>query len=123
VDNLPQSPNEYGDGLLLQNSVEEAMAILFEISPSRLSGCTRQGDLLFFPLAAAQKKIAADVELHPAETWTPRESHDITSPSLAHNGVYFRAEHQITVTHTSHAAVILAAGEYRLYALPIVDVD
>lgn len=141
------------------------MAKLFDIAESDLAKSTRQGDLLFFPLTAAGKKIAThDKEvcnqcgvpwvaaatwddgghtyhkcgvcgmttyphtikapiLEPCETWTPRESHEITSPSLSHNGVYFRAEHEISVTHTSHAAVILPAGEYRLYALQIVDAD
>lgn len=61
--------------------------------------------------------------LAPAEKWTPRESHDITSPSLRHNGRYFAADHDITVSHTSHAAVTLPPGEYRLYALEIADAD
>lgn len=61
--------------------------------------------------------------LEPEEKWTPRESHDITSPSLQRNGRYFRADHQITVSHTSHPTVVLPPGEYRLYALRVEDAD
>lgn len=61
--------------------------------------------------------------MEPCEKWTPRESHDITSPSLQRNGRYFRASDPITVSHTSHAALTLPAGEYRLYALSIADAD
>ena len=61
--------------------------------------------------------------LAPAEKWTPRESHDITSPSLQHNGTYFRAADEIRVTHTSHPTIILPPGEYRLYAVRIADAD
>jgi hypothetical protein len=53
--------------------------------------------------------------LNPAGTWTPREAHDISSKSLRHNERYFAADDEITITHTSHATVMLPAGEYRLY--------
>ncbi|MDD2657213.1 MAG: hypothetical protein PHD04_00945 [Candidatus Pacebacteria bacterium] len=61
--------------------------------------------------------------LEPTEKWTPRESHEITSPSLYRNGRYFRAADEITVTHTSHAAVTLPPGEYRLYMSRIANAD
>ncbi len=63
------------------------------------------------------------IVLTPEEKWTPRESHEITSPSLQRNGQYFRADHEITITHTSHPPVILPPGEYRLYPLMVADAD
>jgi hypothetical protein len=68
-------------------------------------------------------KALPAVEIHPEEKWTPRKSHEITSPSLQRNGPYFRADHEIIVSHTSHPTVILPAGEYRLYSLRIADAD
>jgi hypothetical protein len=59
--------------------------------------------------------------LDPSEKWTPRESHDISSPSLRRNGRYFAADHEITVSHTSHAVVTLPPSEYRLYMSTVVD--
>jgi hypothetical protein len=59
--------------------------------------------------------ISKALVLTSANQWEPRSAHIITSPSLKHNGVYFCAENDITVTHTSHASVTLPAGEYRLY--------
>lgn len=40
-----------------------------------------------------------------------------------YNGVYFRADSEITVSHTSHATVTLPAGEYRLYMSSEPDAD
>ena len=111
------SRDNYGNGGF-DATVEEAMGNLFEISVKNLANCQRQGDLLFCP-----SRIPTETELHPEEKWTPRESHDITSKSLYRNGRYFRADHEITVSHTSHAAVILSPGEYRLYALEVADAD
>jgi hypothetical protein len=55
-----------------------------------------------------------------AETeWEIAESHRAASPSLRHNGRYFAATDPIEITHTSHAAVTLPAGEYRLYQLQV----
>jgi len=109
--------DQYGNGDF-EATVEDAMSELFEISAHALSRCERQGDLLFCP-----EPIPPETELHPQETWTPRESHNIASPSLQRNGRYFRAADDIQITHTSHAAVTLPAGEYRLYPLQVADAD
>lgn len=74
-----------------------------------------------FPAGEYQEAIIEPPTLKPAETWTPREAHDITSPSLRHNGRYFAADDPITITHTSHATVTLPAGEYRLYMSRMAD--
>lgn len=63
------------------------------------------------------------VVLTPEEKWTPRESHEIASPSLRRNGRYFAADDEIVITHTSHPVVTLPPGEYSLYALRIADAD
>jgi len=69
-------------------------------------------------------KTLPAVELHSQTTpWVIRESHAVSSPSLQRNGQYFRADDEITVTHTSHAPVVLAAGSYRLYELLVADAD
>jgi|GEM_PF-2466728 len=70
-----------------------------------------------------QEHIAKAPVLTPAGEWEPRESHRITSNTLSHNGVYFRADSEITVSHTSHATVTLPAGEYRLYMSSEPDAD
>lgn len=70
-----------------------------------------------------ESHIHKAVVLSPEQTWSPRESHEITSPSLQRNGQYFKADHEITITHTSHPTVILPPGEYRLHALRVVDAD
>ncbi len=59
--------------------------------------------------------------LNPVEKWTPRESHELTSPSLRHNGRYFAADNKITVSHTSHPVLMLPPGEYRLYMSRVAD--
>lgn len=59
--------------------------------------------------------------LNPADQWEPRTAHIITSHSLKHNGVYFSAEDDIEVLHTSHHSVTLPAGEYRLYMSRMAD--
>lgn len=59
--------------------------------------------------------------LKPADQWEPRPAHILASASLKHNGVYFRADDDITITHTSHASVTLPAGEYRLYMSRMAD--
>ncbi len=117
VENLPQSSDNYGNAGL-DSTVEEAMSNLFDITQTALANCQRQGDLLF-----CAEKIGTEIILTPEEKWTPRESHEITSPSLQRNGRYFRADHEITVSHTSHPTVILPPGEYRLYALRVADAD
>lgn len=141
VSGLPQSHDEYCDAKL-DTTVEEAMAEVFEINSRLLEKCTRQGDLLFCPVkiptetktvcALCGSKWEPDEDgrcscgswsgdtikaptLKSAETWTPREAHDISSKSLRHNGRYFTADDEITITHTSHTTVMLPAGEYRLY--------
>jgi len=111
------SSDNYGNGGF-DATVEEAMSDLFDIRVADLGKCQRQGDLLFCP-----ETIPATTELHPEGKWTPRESHEITSPTLYRNGRYFRAVDEITVSHTSHAPVVLPAGEYRLYTLKIADAD
>jgi len=74
--------------------------------------------LLFSPA-----NIPVETEMNMQKKWTPRESHEITSPSLRRNGRYFRSDDEITITHTSHPTVILPAGEYRLYLSQAADVD
>ena len=116
VEDLYQAVSEYGDADL-DNDVEDAMAILFG-TPIGLYD-VRQGDLLFSP-----EKIPATVELYAQdEPWEVRESHTIQGQDLERNGRYFRCADKITVTHTSHAAVTLDPGEYRLYTLQIADAD
>lgn len=110
VNDISLSRDEY-DIAALDGTVEDAMSILFRINPFLLADCHRQGDLLFCPAS-----IPADVDMtHHEKSWTPRESHVISSPGLKHNGRYFRSDEKITVAHTSHAPVVLDPGEYRLY--------
>ncbi len=118
VNDLYQGYDEFGSRRP-EGTVEEAMSILFDISQSWLKACERQGDLLFCRDAV----IPEDVTLTHEATWTPRESHKMTSPSLRHNGRYFAAEDPITITHTSHATVTLPAGSYELYPLQVRDAD
>lgn len=155
INNLPQSSDNYGNSAL-DNTVEEAMANVFQISEADLPKCTRQGDLLFcqtvipgertvcrhcgykyhsdyvaigkaYPCGCDPKYDVASPEtipapvLKPAEQWEPRTGHILASSSLKHNGVYFCADNDITVTHTSHASVTLPAGEYRLYMSRMAD--
>ena len=64
------------------------------------------------------------VELHAQpEPWDVRESHQVSSPGLYRNGSRFRSDSEISVSHTSHAPVMLPPGEYRLYVLQIADAD
>jgi hypothetical protein len=111
------SRDNYGNGGF-EATVEDAMSRLFGINKSDLAKCQRQGDLLFCP-----EPIPPETEMNAEEKWTPRESHDITSPSLRRNGRYFAADHEITVSHTSHPMVTLPPGEYRLYALQVANAD
>lgn len=94
-----------------EGTVEEAMSLLFDVPVAALDSCLRQGDLLFRPLAQLPEGTALEAE----ETWEPRPSHTITGQGLQHNGRYFKAPSGATVTHTSHAAVVLHAGVYRLH--------
>ncbi len=112
--------DEYGDATL-DSSVENALAPLFGFrgTASSLQACTRQGDLLFSP-----EQIPAETVLKAQlEPWEVRESHTIAAPGLERNGRYFRSSAPIAVTHTSHAAVTLPPGSYRLYLLQIADAD
>ena len=70
---------------------------------------------------AYDRRVIKAPILTPVDTWTPRESHEITSSSLKHNGRYFRAGDEITVSHTSHAMLTLPRGEYRLYMSRVAD--
>lgn len=80
-------------------------------------------DLLGYNYGTYRPHIDRAPILTPEEKWTPRVSHDITSPTLKHNGTYFRADDNIVISHTSHKVLTLPAGEYRLYALAKVDAD
>jgi len=98
-------------------SVEDAMSSLFELPVSKLANCERQGDLLF-----CRETIPAGVDLtEQPEPWEIRRSHTLTSEGLKRNGRYFRSAAPILVSHTSHAAVSLPAGDYRLYAIADAD--
>lgn len=100
-------------------SVEDAMSSLFELPVSKLANCERQGDLLF-----CRESIPAGVDLtEQPYPWEIRESHTLTSEGLQRNGRYFRSAAPILVSHTSHAAISLPAGDYRLYAIAIADAD
>lgn len=115
VSGLPQSHDNYGNAAL-DTTVEEAMSRVFGIRPSDLAKCTRQGDLLFCP-----ETVPDGTQMESADEWTPRESHTITSPTLYRNGRYFWASDDITVSHTSHHAVVLQPGPYRLYMSRMAD--
>lgn len=117
VNNLPQSHDDYGNAAL-DSTVEEAMADLFDIPAKSISACYRQGDLLFCP-----ESIPAETKMTSAEKWAVRESHELWSPGLNHNGTYFKSNREILVSHTSHAEIVLPPGEYRLYTIEIVDAD
>lgn len=107
----------YGDLGYAGVTVEDAMSELFNVAKRDLDTATRQGDLLFCPCT-----IPAATELHDeVEAWTVRESHAVTSEGLRRNGQYFVSENPVTITHTSHAPVILPAGAYRLYQLQDAD--
>lgn len=112
---IHQSSDNYNNSAL-EGTVEQAMCNIFDILRADLEKCQRQGDLLFCPA-----QIPEETTMEPQATWTPRESHEITSPSLYRNGTYFKAADEITVNHTSHAKVILPAGEYRLYMSRVAD--
>lgn len=86
-------------------------------------GGSKKCDYFSVSLSWEPGKIIEPPTMKPSDKWTPRESHDITSKSLRHNGRYFAADDQITITHTSHATVILPAGEYRLYMSQMPDAD
>jgi hypothetical protein len=147
VHDIPQSRDAH-DNFALDSTVEDAMSVLFDIPVKALAECVRQGDLLFraVTIPTADRTICRwcrrPEESHdpycqvytpttikapvltPKSGWEPRPSHVITSPSLTHNGVYFRAVDPITITHTSHATVTLPAGEYRLYmSRAAIDAD
>jgi len=94
------------------------MSEIFDIPESALVRCQRQGDLLFCP-----EKIPTDIDLEPQEKWEIRESHEIWSPGLQRNGRYIKSDREIVVTHSSHDTLVLAAGEYRIYASRIEDAD
>lgn len=113
-----QHVDQHGN-LAIEGEVEQAMAELFEISSHKLSRCSRQGDLLFCPV-----QIPENTELYPQdEPWEVMESHTVSAPGLLRNGRHFRAESDITITHTSHHPITLPAGSYRLYTLQAVDAD
>lgn len=112
-----QHIDEHGN-LAIEGTVEQAMAGLFGISSRKLSRCSRQGDLLFCPV-----QIPENTELYPQDEWEVRESHTVSAPGLLRNGRHFRAESDITITHTSHHSVCLQAGSYRLYELQVADAD
>lgn len=140
------SRDDFGD-CKFDATVEEAMCDLFTITQDNLKKCTRQGDLLFCPTKICktdshehcrscgktadqhtqggycyyQPHIHKAPIMEPESEWIPRESHIITSPTLRHNGVYFAADNEITVSHTSHTMVTLPAGEYRLYMSQVAD--
>lgn len=109
--------DEYGDMGYAGITVEDAMAELFDIRKNKLDACIRQGDLLF-----CMEKIEQGTEIHPHEgPWQIRESHEILSSGLQHNGTYFASQNPIYIRHTSHNMITLPAGEYRLYELQIAD--
>lgn len=171
VRNLPQSSDNYGNSAL-DNTVEEAMAEVFQINKCDLAKCTRQGDLLFCTAEIRKEDspehcahcgkpmdqhVTVKINMGPrwednvdmwmdtircfdseyadeyrpriikapvlktADQWEPRTGHILASTSLKHNGVYFCAANEITVTHTSHASLMLPAGEYRLYMSRMAD--
>jgi len=110
---------DYYDNQELSGTVEEAMAEIFEISETKLENCQRQGDLLF-----CKEKIPENVELtQHTGAWEIRESHMIESKGLQRNGLYFKSEMDIHISHTSHAPITLPFGEYRLYESQMDDVD
>ena len=105
------SYDEYYD-LKPDATVEGVMSALFW--EGDLSGAERQGDLLFVPTSLP----AEATPLHPHHgEWVVRGSHTITSADLQRNGRYFSSSNEITITHTSHAPIVLRPGTYRLYAL------
>ena len=113
VNNLSQSYDDYSNAAL-DFTVEDAMSNVFSIDKTDLDKCTRQGDLLFCPVKT-KTEDSPEPFLTSADQWEPRAAHLITSPTLQHNSVYFCADNDIIVQHTSHAAVILPAGDYQLY--------
>lgn len=116
---LNLSYNEYGDGLVLNASVEDAMMELFDISRQNLSSSFRQGDLLF-----SSTSIPEETELTEQDgPWEIRESHVVESQGLLRNGRYFTSKNEIHVNHTSHHPLTLPAGDYRLYELQVEDAD
>jgi hypothetical protein len=114
---LYQPYDEHGNAAL-SGTVEEAMSELFGISKNKLSQCYRQGDLLF-----CSEIIPEETKLYDEKSWEVRESHEIISPNLRRNGHYFSSDVPIRVQHTSHAAIELPAGAYRLYAHQVLDAD
>lgn len=150
----------YGDMGYAGVTVEDAMAVLFEVEQDKLDKCIRQGDLLFCSVKLRKQpwetdtcqkcgmdreshyygdpprpsyfvdcnqfvaKIATPVELHPHEgPWEIRESHEVLSTGLTHNGRYFASPNPIYMRHTSHPMQTLPPGEYRLYELLEVEAD
>lgn len=70
------------------------------------------------------ERVIPPIELHPHYgPWEIRESHRVESDGLERNGQYFRSPNPIEITHTSHQAVTLDPGEYRLYELQVYDAD
>lgn len=115
---IPQHYDQYGNRQI-DGCIEDAMSDLFGICVTRLADCERQGDLLF-----CRETIPAGVALaEQPEPWEVRETHRIESAGLLRNGRHFRSAAPILVSHTSHAAISLPAGDYRLYALSIADAD
>ena len=108
--------DEYGD-MGYVATVEDAMSSLFGVSIRDLEQCQRQGDILFHP------EPIPDIEMKAEDEWEIRESHTVTSPGLQRNGRYIQSKNKITVSHTSHAPVVLPAGNYRIYALQVADAD
>lgn len=109
---LQMNRDYFGDLGYAGVTVGDAMSELYNIDKISLQSAVRQGDLLF-----CFETIPANVELHDQEggAWKVRESHEIQSDGLRHNGQCFISANVITVTHTSHAPVKLPPGQYRLY--------
>jgi len=101
------------------DTVEDAMAVCWEVPKSIVEQSFRQGEILFWK----NNNPTGWRTMTPDTEWQIAPSHVITSPSLRHNGGhYFYADDPIIISHPTHAPLILLAGEYQ-YSIHEVDAD
>lgn len=93
-----------------KSTVVEAMAIVWDINKDIVKKSYRQGELLFHPAS-----FSVGSTLRRETIWDVAPAHTVSSPTLSHNGDSFASTDPITVSHPTHAPLVLPAGEYRVF--------
>jgi hypothetical protein len=100
------------------STVEEAMAIVWDVDLKLISESQRQGEILFH-----SEPIPESVKMISDGDWQIRPQHCVESQGLEHDDDYFRSVNPIVIEHPTHQKVELPSGTYRVYVHNYNDKD